>query len=136
MLTRNSSFCNFVFQCNNPTYNPSLIRLFIILTAFFSSKGVSGIGFVLSLGVITPPILPVMLSTFQTCLWVWNPHLLDQLPDWDFFCTYFIVYLFNYILLCIYLPFFFFFCSSTFFNFVFRKSSIGYNRDSGSLSFS
>ena len=62
VLTTNSSFCNFVFGCNNPTYNPSLIRLFIILTAFFSSKGVFGIGFVLSLGVITPVIPPVMLS--------------------------------------------------------------------------
>ena len=61
VLTRNSSFCNFVFGCNNPTYNPSLIRLFIILTAFFSSK-VFGIGFVFSLGVITPLIPPVMLS--------------------------------------------------------------------------
>ena len=34
------SFCSFVFGCNNPTYHPSAIRLFIILIVFFlSSKG-------------------------------------------------------------------------------------------------
>ena len=155
MLARGLSFWSFFFGCNNYTYQPSSIWLFIILIVFFffPARGL-GIGFVLSLGVTTPLIMSVILSkeawhfsfifgcyiptyypsyliesfskgawhcfclvfgcnnpayyptyfkqgglTFLSCLWVWHPHLLHEVPDWFFFVHtfWFLIFLFVYI---------------------------------------
>ena len=60
-LARGLSFCSFVIQCNNPTYNPSSRRLIIILIAFFSARWF-GIAFVLSWHVTTSLTTPAFLN--------------------------------------------------------------------------
>ena len=60
-LARGLSFCSFVIQCNNPTYNPSSRRMIIILIAFFPARWF-GIAFVLSWHVTTPVTTPAFLN--------------------------------------------------------------------------
>ena len=69
MLAKRLSFCSFGFGCNDPTYHPSSVRLFIILVFFFFPVRWLGIAFVLSLGVPPPLITPVTwLSLFCVCI--------------------------------------------------------------------
>ena len=61
------------------TYHPSSIRLFVILVFFFFLARGRGIAFVLSLGVTTPLITPVVLSKKA---WHFNLYFKCDIPTY------------------------------------------------------
>ena len=117
-------FC-LVFGCNNPTYYASYFkqgawRFSIIFGCYIPtyypsyliesfSKGAWHC-FCLVFGCSNPASYPTYFKqgglTFLSCLWVWHPDLLHEVPDWVFFVHtfWFLIFLFVYI----FFSFFFF----------------------------